>query len=74
MSSKLTMRKNYLRTARRTNPEWVPFDSGFSMGFMKTFRLHAGENADPCEYFNFDGRWLSPKPTTRQTPDWRARY
>ena len=70
----LTMRENYLRAVRRQNPAWVPFDSGLSAGFMKTFRKHAGENADPCEFFNYDGRWVGPQGSARPAPDWRALY
>ncbi|MFA6292764.1 MAG: uroporphyrinogen decarboxylase family protein [Victivallales bacterium] len=73
-NSKLSMRENYLRAARRQNPEWVPFDSGLSAGFRKTFYKYAGENADPCEFFNYDGRWIGPNPSKSKAPDWRSLY
>lgn len=70
----LTMRENYLRAARRQNPAWIPFDAGLSAGFRKTFEKVAGKGADPCEYFNYDGRWLGPLPSSRTAPDWRRLY
>jgi uroporphyrinogen decarboxylase len=68
------MRENYLLAARRQNPKWIPFDSGLSAGFRKTFYKYAGENADPCEFFNYDGRWIGPNPSKQKAPDWRALY
>ena len=70
----ITYRENYLKAARRQNPAWIPFDAGMSAGFAKKFHAHAGPDADLCEYFNYDGRWIGPGPTRRPTPDWRAMY
>ena len=70
----LTFRENYLRAVRRKNPQWVPFDSGMSPGFLKTFRRHFGENAEVCETLKYDGRWIGLDPTRRPAPDWRKLY
>lgn len=72
--TELTFRENFLRAARRQNPQWVPMDFGLTPGTMLKFRQHADADADPCEYFRFDGRWLGPNPTRRPIPDWRALY
>ncbi len=54
-NSKLTMRENYLRAARRRNPQWIQLDSGLSAGFRKTRgenSVSLRESSDiPREYF-----------------------
>jgi uroporphyrinogen decarboxylase len=71
----MTRRENFFRTVRREGtPDWLPLDFGMSKITTDIFRQHAGADADPCEYFNFDGRWLGAGPLMRPTPDWRALY
>jgi uroporphyrinogen decarboxylase len=70
----LSVRENFFRAARRQEPEWIPFDFGFSRGALKTFEAHVGEGVNPVDYYDFAGRWVGPSGTTRPTPDWRALY
>ncbi|MCL5408642.1 MAG: uroporphyrinogen decarboxylase family protein [Candidatus Omnitrophica bacterium] len=75
MTKKLTRRGNFFRIARREGEgQWQTLDFAFSQGAKKTFEKYAGKGTDPCEYFNFDGRWLGISPTKRQTPDWKNLY
>ncbi|MCL5408511.1 MAG: hypothetical protein M1135_00575 [Candidatus Omnitrophica bacterium] len=75
MIKKLTRRDNFFRIARREGEgQWQTLDFGFSKGAKKVFEEHAGKETDPCEYFNFDGRWLSILPTQKQIPDWKNLY
>ncbi|MEI8197448.1 MAG: uroporphyrinogen decarboxylase family protein [Phycisphaerae bacterium] len=71
----ITPRENLIRTIRRQNPQWVPFDFGISKGGMAMFRQHLGQNIDVVEHFKFDGRWIGPSVgTCRPTPNWRQLY
>ena len=54
----ISVRENFLKAARRQQPAWVPLDFGMSKGAMRQFHEQAGQDADPCEYFKFDGAWL----------------
>ena len=68
-------RDNYLRIARRDNPQWMTLDFGVSRGAMKMFREHLGADVDLCAHYKFDGAWVGPTGGTRRpTPDWRALY
>ncbi|MFZ2655567.1 MAG: uroporphyrinogen decarboxylase family protein [Victivallales bacterium] len=71
---KMTTRDNFLRAARRKDPQWIPLDFGLSRGALKKFHEHAGEKADPSAYFKFDGAWVSPSGTKRTAPDWKRLY
>lgn len=70
----ISVRENFLKAARRQHPTWVPLDFGMSRGALRQFHEHAGKDADPCEYFKFDGAWLGPSGTRRATPDWKKLY
>jgi uroporphyrinogen decarboxylase len=70
----MTRRENMLRAARRQPHPWITLDFGLSQETLRVFRARVGAQADPCEYFNFDGRWLGPTGTNRPAPDWRGLY
>jgi len=71
----LTPRENFIRAARRRNPEWITLDFGVSKGAMDMFRRHLGDDVDIVRHFKFDARWIGPSGGThRPTPDWRALY
>ena len=71
----MTPRENFIRAARRRNPEWIPLDFGISKGGWAKFREHLGADVDVVEHFKFDGRWIGPSIGTRRpTPDWRRLY
>lgn len=70
----VSVRENFLKAARRQQPAWVPLDFGMSRGAMRQFHEQAGQDANPCEYFKFDGAWLGPAGTRRATPDWKSLY
>ena len=71
----ITPRENYVRIARRQNPEWMTLDFGVSRGAMAMFREHLGADVNLTHYYKFDGRWVGPTGgTKRPTPDWRALY
>ena len=71
----MTPRENYLRAARRRNPEWIPLDFAVSREARKMFQRHLGADVDYIQHFKFDCRWFAPSAGTRRpTPDWRARY
>jgi len=71
----ITARENFLRIARRNNPQWMTLDFGVSPGAMVMFREHLGADLDTAKHFKFDGRWIGPSGGTRRpTPDWHALY
>jgi uroporphyrinogen decarboxylase len=75
MDRKITRRENFLKMARRQNPQWVPLDFGASVGWKKKFEEYLGkDNIDICEYFDYEGRWVGNAPMKRETPDWRNLY
>ncbi|MFZ2654435.1 MAG: uroporphyrinogen decarboxylase family protein [Victivallales bacterium] len=72
---KLTKRENFLRAARRLNPQWVPLDFAATAGWRKKLNEYLGkDNVDLCGYFDFDGAWLGSAPPKREMPDWRRLY
>jgi len=71
----ITPRENFIRIARRNNPEWMTLDFGISPGGRVMFREHLGADVDIPKHFKFDGCWIGPSGGTRRpTPDWRALY
>ena len=71
----ITARENFIRIARRKNPQWMTLDFGVSQGAMAMFREHLGADVNLSEYFKFDGFWIGPSAgTKRPTPDWKALY
>ncbi|HEY3332489.1 MAG TPA: uroporphyrinogen decarboxylase family protein [Capsulimonadaceae bacterium] len=71
----MTPRENFLRIARRDNPEWMTMDFGVSRGGMAMFREHLGADVDIVAHFKYDGRWVGPTGGTRRPePDWRMLY
>ncbi len=71
----LSQRDNFIRAARRQNPEWIPLDFGVSAEARQMFAAHLGEGVDIGEHFKFDTKWIGPAHGTRRpTPDWRLLY
>src|SRR5476651_838978 len=71
----MTPRENYLRAARRQNPQWIPLDFAVSREARTMFQRELGANVDYISHFKFDCRWFGPGPgPQRPTPDWRALY
>lgn len=71
---KMTRRENLLRAARRQSHQWMTLDFAMSEETRKVFQARVGSHVDYIAYFNFDGRWLGPKPGNRPAPDWRRLY